>query len=70
MDGKRWTIDISGESAEGEAVKATQIITAVDADTFTFESKNRTKGDEKEDDLPLLEMQRVKSQLPPEKSGE
>jgi uncharacterized protein (TIGR02246 family) len=70
LDGKRWTIDNGGESAEGEAIKATQIITAVDADTFTFESKNRTKGGEKEDDLPLLEMQRVKSQLPPEKSGE
>jgi uncharacterized protein (TIGR02246 family) len=65
-DGKRWTIDLSGSSPEGEDVKGTQVIAAVDADTFTFESKNRMKGNEKMADMPLLEMQRVKSHLPAE----
>jgi uncharacterized protein (TIGR02246 family) len=65
-DGKRWTIDVNGESPDGEVVKNTQIITAVDEDTFTFESLNRTKGDEKLANVPLLEMQRVKSNLPME----
>jgi uncharacterized protein (TIGR02246 family) len=65
-DGSRWTIDAGGVTPEGETAKATQIITAVDADTFTFESKNRMKGEEKVGDVPLLEMQRVRSDLPPE----
>jgi uncharacterized protein (TIGR02246 family) len=62
----RWTIDVSGQTAEGEAAKQTQRITPVDADTFTFESTGRTKGGEKQADLPMLEMQRVKSNLPAE----
>jgi uncharacterized protein (TIGR02246 family) len=65
-DGKRWTIDGSGISPEGEVVKGMHIFTAVDADTFTFEAKNRTKGNEKIEDTPLLEMQRVRSNLPQE----
>ncbi|MCC6124043.1 MAG: hypothetical protein IT426_03705 [Pirellulales bacterium] len=67
--GNRWKIDMSGLSPEGEIVKGTQILAAVDADTFSFESTNRSKGGEKTADVPLLEMQRVKSQLPHEKSG-
>ena len=68
-DEKRWTIDLNGETPDGEVAKGTQIIEAVDADTFTFESKNRVKGSEKQEDIPLLEMQRVKSNLPPETGG-
>jgi uncharacterized protein (TIGR02246 family) len=70
QDGKSWTIDIAGESAEGEDVKATRLLAEVDADTFTLETKDRTKGGKKEADLPLLELQKVKSQLPPDKAEE
>jgi uncharacterized protein (TIGR02246 family) len=65
--GNRWSIELSGTSPEGEGIKGTQILAAVDADTFTFESTNRSKGGEKIADVPLLEMQRVKSHLPSEK---
>ena len=68
-NGKRWTIEVIGETPEGEVVKGTQIITAIDPDTFTFELKNRVKGSEKEADIPLLEMQRVRSNLPPDAGG-
>jgi uncharacterized protein (TIGR02246 family) len=65
-DGNRWTIELGGVTPVGETAKATQTITGVDADTFTFESKNRMKGEETVDDVPLLEMQRVRSNLPQE----
>lgn len=68
-DGNRCTIDVSGETPDGEVAKGTRILTAIDADTFTFESKNRAKGSEKLEDVPLLEMQRVKSHLPSETGG-
>jgi hypothetical protein len=65
-NGNRWTIVVSGETPEGEAAKGTQIISPIDNDTFSFEAKNRVKGDEKAADIPLLEMQRVRSNLPAE----
>jgi hypothetical protein len=47
-------------------VKNTTLLTEVDADGFLFESQNRSIDGEKKDDIPQLQMQRVKSHLPQE----
>jgi uncharacterized protein (TIGR02246 family) len=66
QDGKRWVVDITGTTADGKTAKNTTILTQTDADGFLFESKNRTIDGEKADDIPQLQLQRVKSQLPEE----
>jgi uncharacterized protein (TIGR02246 family) len=63
-DGKRWTIDISGVTPDGKTVKNTHFLAEIDADAFSFESKNRTIDGQPATDIPLLQMQRTKSNLP------
>jgi uncharacterized protein (TIGR02246 family) len=65
-DGKRWIVDASGTTPDGKTVKNTTLLTEVDADGFLFESQNRSIDGEKKDDIPQLQMQRVKSHLPQE----
>ena len=58
-DGKVWTVKTTMTLRDGKKASATHIITPIDADTFTFESKDRTL-DGKE--LPPLKPIRMKRQ--------
>jgi uncharacterized protein (TIGR02246 family) len=58
-DGKVWTVKSSTTLREGQKVKATNVVTLIDADTFTFESTDRTV-DGKE--LPPIKPIRMKRQ--------
>jgi uncharacterized protein (TIGR02246 family) len=55
-DGKRWVISASGVEADGSELTATNILTPVDKDTFTWQSTERTQDGE---DLPNIRPVRV-----------
>ncbi len=54
-DGDKWTIKASGVLQDGKKLTATHIITKVDDDSFTFQSKDRT-----EDGKPLPDVKAIK----------
>ena len=58
-DGKRWVIRESGTLHDGRRVKGTHIITPVDAETFTFQSIERTLDGQPQPDVEIIE---IKSQ--------
>jgi uncharacterized protein (TIGR02246 family) len=68
-DGDHWVVRYSGILADGGDVSATHLITPVDANTITLQSKDRTLDGAKQPDLPEIT---IKRQLPPAeaKSGE
>lgn len=59
-DGKRWVIAASGVQADGGEVTATNILTPVDKDTFTWQSTERTLDDEELPNIPPVKVTRVK----------
>jgi uncharacterized protein (TIGR02246 family) len=53
-DGKKWTVDFSGVTADGKKLSATVVYTRVDADTFTWQSVQQTvDGQPIADTLPI-----------------
>ena len=60
-DGKRWIIAASGVLADGGEVSATNIVTLVDNDTFTFQSTNRTVNGQQQPDIGPIEVKRQSS---------
>jgi uncharacterized protein (TIGR02246 family) len=58
QDGNRWLIKYSGALADGSEVSATNVLTVVDANTITLQSKDRTANGERQPDVPELTLKR------------
>jgi uncharacterized protein (TIGR02246 family) len=59
-DGKKWVQDAAGVHADGSTTAATNILTLIDHDTFTFQSVDRLVDGEEVDDIPPVRVSRVK----------
>jgi uncharacterized protein (TIGR02246 family) len=59
-DGKRWVIAASGVQADGGELTATNILTPVDKDSFTWQSTERTLDGEALANIPPIKVTRVK----------
>jgi uncharacterized protein (TIGR02246 family) len=59
-DGKRWVIAATGVQADGDELTATNILTPVDKDTFTWQSTERTLNGEELLNIPPVKVRRVK----------
>jgi uncharacterized protein (TIGR02246 family) len=59
-DGRRWLFAARGSTADGRVVTVTNIMTPADADSFTWQTVERTADGEKLPDLPLVKVTRVK----------
>lgn len=60
-DGDRWVVESVGTLADGGLLVATNILTKVDDDTFTWQSIDRTLDDEPLPDLAPVKVTRVKA---------
>jgi uncharacterized protein (TIGR02246 family) len=60
-DGKKWVHNARGATADGRVVTATNILTPIDADSFVWQSVERTLDDEELPDLPPIKVVRVKA---------
>jgi uncharacterized protein (TIGR02246 family) len=58
-DGTKWTVKTKATLADGSKVTATNIITPVDANTVTWQSKDRTAGGKPLPDTKEIKMKRV-----------
>jgi uncharacterized protein (TIGR02246 family) len=59
-DGKRWVITASGVQGDGGELTATNILTPVDKDTFTWQSTQRTLDGEELPNIPPVKVRRAK----------
>jgi uncharacterized protein (TIGR02246 family) len=59
-DGKRWVIAATGVQADGGELTATNILTPVDKDAFTWQSTERTLDGEELLNIPPVKVRRVK----------
>jgi uncharacterized protein (TIGR02246 family) len=59
-DGKKWIFASRGSTADGRVVLATNLLTPIDADSFTFQSVERSMDDEALPDLAPVKVTRVK----------
>ena len=57
-DGDRWLIQYAGTLADGSEVSATHILTTVDADTLTLQSKDRSINGDRQPDAPAITLKR------------
>jgi uncharacterized protein (TIGR02246 family) len=60
-DGKKWRFAARGSTADGRVITATNILTPLDADTFLWQTVERTRDDEALADLPPVKVVRVKA---------
>jgi uncharacterized protein (TIGR02246 family) len=60
-DGHRWILESSGVTANGIETSATNVVTRVDDDKFTWRSINRTIAGESVPDTPAITVTRMKS---------
>lgn len=61
QDGKKWVQDSAGVSEDGSVSAATNILTRVDNDSFTFQSVERSVGEDALADIPPVLVTRVKA---------
>jgi uncharacterized protein (TIGR02246 family) len=59
-DGKVWVIAATGVEADGGEVTATNILTPIDGDTFTWQSTERTEDGTELPDIAPVKIKRVK----------
>lgn len=59
-DGKKWVQDSAGVIDDGHVLAATNIMTMIDHDAFTFQSVHRSVGGEDVADIPPVRVTRVK----------
>jgi uncharacterized protein (TIGR02246 family) len=59
-DGKKWMEDSAAVLQNGSVLAATNILTRLDDDTFTFQSVQRTVDGEETSDIPPIRVTRVK----------
>lgn len=62
QDGDHWVLDAAGTLPNGSTLLQTNILTRVDADTFTWQSTERTLDDSDLPDLPPVKVTRLKSE--------
>ena len=67
-DGNRWLIKFSGTLADGSEASATHIITKVDDDTVTLQSKDRIVGGVAQADIPETVLKRQTAGKPADKT--
>jgi uncharacterized protein (TIGR02246 family) len=60
LDGKRWVILATGVQADGGELTATNIMTPIDRDTFTWTSTERTLDGDELPNIAPLKVKRVK----------
>jgi uncharacterized protein (TIGR02246 family) len=60
-DGKKWVFAATGSTADGHTLGATNIMTQIDADTFLWQSVERTLDGEPVPDLAPVRVTRVKA---------
>ena len=61
-DGKNWVLDSAGRLTDGSTLAATNIMTPLNHDSFTWQAVNRTVNGDEVDDLPPVRVTRVKQQ--------
>lgn len=59
-DGKQWRLDAAGVEADGGETAATNLLTPLDKDSFTWQSINRTVNGEDAANIPPVKVVRVK----------
>jgi uncharacterized protein (TIGR02246 family) len=59
-DGKRWVIEAAGTLPDGTETTAVNLIIPLGPDSFSFQSVNRTLGEDELADLPPIKVTRVK----------
>jgi uncharacterized protein (TIGR02246 family) len=59
-DGKKWTQESAGVLDDGSVLTATNILTPLDSNTFTFQSVQRSVDGEDVADIPPVKVTRVK----------
>jgi uncharacterized protein (TIGR02246 family) len=59
-DGDRWIVRHTGVRPDGSEASATNILTVVDADTVTVQSKDRMAGGERQPDVAAVTIKRQK----------
>ena len=59
-EGKRWVMAATGVEADGAEMTATNILTPLSKDSFTWQSVKRTVDGEEQPDVPPLKVTRVK----------
>ncbi len=60
----RWAVEVTGRTADGKRVSATNVITKVDNDRATWQMTKLTVNGEQADDPRPMKMQRVKPEAP------
>jgi uncharacterized protein (TIGR02246 family) len=60
QDGDKWTSKNTAVTRDGKKLTATNIITRLDADTFTWQSKDRTEDGKAMPDIKPIKMKRAK----------
>jgi uncharacterized protein (TIGR02246 family) len=60
QDGDKWTVKSTGVTRDGKKLAATNILTRIDTDTMSWESKNRTEDGKELPDVKPIKMKRVK----------
>jgi uncharacterized protein (TIGR02246 family) len=59
-DGNKWVVKATGVLRDGKKLAATNVLTRVDEDTMTWESKNRTEDGKNLPDIKPIKLKRVK----------
>jgi uncharacterized protein (TIGR02246 family) len=59
-DGKQWVVDSEGVQADGTTTSSVNVLTPVDADTFTWQSRDRSAGTDAKPDTVPVKVTRVK----------
>ena len=59
-EGKKWTIKSTSTTREGKKATATNIVTLVDADTITWQSRDRMADGKELPDIKEIKLKRVK----------
>jgi hypothetical protein len=61
LDGKHWAIEANGVHRDGSTTEATNILTPVDANTYTWQSTHRTVDEVSVPDTAELKVVRVQT---------
>jgi len=59
-DGNKWIIKATATLRDGKKLKATNIVTRIDADTMSWQSKDRSEDGKQLPDIKEIKMKRVK----------
>jgi uncharacterized protein (TIGR02246 family) len=58
-DGNRWIVSVSGFAQDGSEMSATNILTRIDDNAFTVQSRNRSIDGRADPDIPEIEIRRA-----------